>query len=46
MVNLTKLEFITIDRSDKNSLHWTFDVDIHLTANNLRENKNENMTSQ
>jgi hypothetical protein len=46
MVNLTKLEFVALDISGKNYLSWTLDVEIHLTANNLRDTiKYENKVS-
>jgi hypothetical protein len=35
MANLTKLEVVALDISDKNYLSWTLDAEIHLTANNL-----------
>jgi hypothetical protein len=37
MTNLTKLEFVALDISGKNYLPWTFDAEIHLTINNLRD---------
>jgi hypothetical protein len=46
MVNLTKYEFVALDISDKNYLPWTFDAEIHLTANNLGDTiKDENNVS-
>jgi hypothetical protein len=46
MVNLTKLEFVALDISGKNYLSWTFDVEIHLTTNNLGDTiKYENKVS-
>jgi hypothetical protein len=46
MANLTKLEFIALDISNKNYLPWTLDVEIHLTANNLGDTiKDENKVS-
>jgi hypothetical protein len=46
MTNLTKLEFIAIDISDKNYLLWTLDAEIYLTANNLGDTiKDENKVS-
>jgi hypothetical protein len=46
MANLTKLEFVALDISGKNYLPWTFDAEIHLTANNLRDTiKNKNNAS-
>jgi hypothetical protein len=35
MSNLTKLEFVVLDISDKNYLSWILDVEIHLEAMNL-----------
>jgi hypothetical protein len=47
MANLTKLEFVAPDISDKNYLPWILDAEIYFTANNLGETiKNENKTSQ
>ncbi|KAL4610910.1 hypothetical protein ACB092_08G086500 [Castanea dentata] len=37
MSNLTKLEFATLDISDKNYLSWILDVEIHLEAMALAE---------
>ena len=37
MSNLTKLEFVTLDISDKNYLSWIFNVEIHLTSMNLEK---------
>jgi hypothetical protein len=46
MTNLTKLEFVALDISDKNYLSWTLDAEIHLTVNNLRDTiKDENKAS-
>ena len=35
MSNLTKLKFVALDISRKNSLSWIIDVEIHLDAMNL-----------
>ena len=35
MSNLTKLEFVALDTSDKNYLSWVLDVEIHLDVMNL-----------
>ncbi|KAG2727818.1 hypothetical protein I3760_01G176500 [Carya illinoinensis] len=35
MSNLTKLEFVALDISEKNYLSWIFDAEIHLNAMNL-----------
>ena len=35
MSNLTKLEFVALDTSEKNYLSWIFDVEIHLDVMNL-----------
>ena len=35
MSNLTKLEFVALDISEKNYLSWILDAKIHLTAMNL-----------
>ena len=35
MLNLTKLEFVALDISEKNYLSWILDAEIHLTAMNL-----------
>ena len=35
MLNLTKLEFVTLDISRKNYLSWIIDAEIHLDAMNL-----------
>ncbi|KAG2727395.1 hypothetical protein I3760_01G155600 [Carya illinoinensis] len=35
MSNLTKLEFVTLDISEKNYLSWILDAEIHLDATNL-----------
>jgi hypothetical protein len=46
MANLTKLEFVVLDISDKNYLPWTLDAEIHLTAKNLRDTiKDKNKAS-
>jgi hypothetical protein len=37
MSNLTKLEFVALDISDKNYLLWILDVEIHLEARKLGE---------
>ncbi|XP_049410359.1 uncharacterized protein LOC125873465 [Solanum stenotomum] len=44
MLNLSKLEFVALDISEKNNLSWVLDVEIHLTAKGLgdsiiKENK-------
>ena len=35
MSNLTKLEFMALDITEKNYLSWTLDAEIHLDAMNL-----------
>ena len=46
MLNLTKLEFSTLDISGKNYLSWTLDAEIHLEAKNLGDaNKVGNQAS-
>ena len=35
MSNLTKLEFVALDISEKNYLSWILDAEIYLTAMNL-----------
>ena len=35
MSNIKKLEFVTLDISDKNYLSWNLDVEIHLTSMKL-----------
>jgi hypothetical protein len=37
MLNLTKLEFVTLDILGKNYLSWILDTDIHLKVMNLGE---------
>ncbi|XP_060195407.1 uncharacterized protein LOC132624682 [Lycium barbarum] len=42
MANLTKLEFVALDISDKNYLSWVLDAEIHLDAMGLGDTIKEN----
>ena len=42
MLNLAKLEFVTLDISGDNYLSWVLDTEIHLNAMNLGDTIKEN----
>ena len=47
MINITKLEFVVLDISDKNYLSWILDAEINLDVMNLGNTiKEGNTTSQ
>ncbi|XP_069151981.1 uncharacterized protein [Solanum lycopersicum] len=41
MSNLSKLDFVALDKSGKNYLSWVLDVEIHLTAKGLKATINQ-----
>ena len=44
MSNLTKLEFVALDISEKHYLSWILDAEIHLTTMNLDNTIQEKKT--